>query len=75
MNMHGTSSKRVVKQQDTSHHITLDHGAGDAAVRDEVLDGLLLALGRHILDDLQTLVRYLVTILKMLEKIGPWHTF
>lgn len=59
MHVHGAASDRVVEQQHARDHIALHHGAGDAAVRDEMLDSLLLALRRHILDDLETFVGHL----------------
>lgn len=57
--MHGTASDRVVEQKNASNHVPLHHSTGDAAVGDEMLDGLLFAFGRHILDDLQSFVGYL----------------
>lgn len=57
--MHRAPSEWVVEKQHAGHHVALHHRAGDAAVRDEVLDGLLFAFSCHILDDLQAFVGYL----------------
>lgn len=57
--MDGAAGDGVVQQQYTRHHISLDDCAGDTTVRNEVLDRLLLAFSRHVLDYLQALVGYL----------------